>query len=101
MPVDISSLLPYRTAVFDNRRWAEFTPRPGDIFVCTPPKCGTTWTQTIVASLLWPDGKTPGPVMMLSPWIEFEIFPMEVVREAIEPQAHRRFLKSHDPAHGI
>ncbi|TMA51013.1 MAG: sulfotransferase domain-containing protein [Deltaproteobacteria bacterium] len=45
---------------FDNRRWAGFEPRPGDIFVCTPPKCGTTWTQAIVASLLWPDGKAPG-----------------------------------------
>ena len=60
MPVDISSLRPYRNAVFDHRRWAGFEPRPGDIFVCTPPKCGTTWTQAIVASLLWPDGKAPG-----------------------------------------
>src|SRR5207245_5576047 len=68
MPVDISSLRPYRTAVFDNRRWAGFEPRPGDIFVCTPPKCGTTWTQAIVASLLWPDGQAPGPVMTISPW---------------------------------
>jgi len=60
MSVDISLLRPYRTAVFDNRRWAGFEPRPRDIFVCTPPKCGTTWTQAIVASLLWPDGKAPG-----------------------------------------
>jgi len=29
---------PYRTAVADNRRWAGFTPRPGDVFVCTPAK---------------------------------------------------------------
>lgn len=101
MATDVSSLRPYRHAVFDNRRWAEFTARPGDIFVCTPPKCGTTWTQTIVASLLWPDGKAPGPVMALSPWIEFEVFPMEVVRETIEAQTHRRFMKSHTPADGI
>ena len=61
------SLRPYRTAVFDNRRWQRFTHRPGDIFVCTPPKCGTTWTQTIIASLLWPTdpsrtGPDPAPV---------------------------------------
>ena len=46
--------------MFDNRRWEHFVHRPGDIFVCTPPKCGTTWTQTIVASLLWPEGDAPG-----------------------------------------
>jgi aryl sulfotransferase len=43
----------YRTALMDNRRWAEFKPRPDDIFICTPAKCGTTWTQTIVANLLF------------------------------------------------
>ena len=43
MASSIASLQPYRTAVFDNRRWAGFEARAGDIFVCTPPKCGTTW----------------------------------------------------------
>ena len=53
-----------------HRRWDGFTPRPGDVFVCTPPKCGTTWMQTIVASLLWPAGDVPGPVLAISPWID-------------------------------
>jgi aryl sulfotransferase len=101
MSVDLASLRPYRNAVFDNRRWARFEPRPGDIFVCTPPKCGTTWTQTIVASLLWPEGKAPGSVVALSPWIEFEIFPIEFVLETVGAQQHRRFMKSHTPADGI
>ena len=68
-PVDVSLLRPYRWAVSDNRRWKHFEYRPGDIFVCTPPKCGTTWMQTILASLLWPDGDIPGQVMTISPWI--------------------------------
>ena len=51
----------YRNAVMDNARWTGFEPRPDDIFVCTPSKCGTTWMQTIVANLLWPDGNIPGP----------------------------------------
>ncbi len=101
MTVDLASLRPYRTAVFDNRRWAGFTPRPRDIFVCTPPKCGTTWTQTIVASLLWPDGDAPGPVMMISPWLEFELFPIDFVESTLAAQTHRRFIKSHTPADGI
>ena len=58
---------PYRTALFDNSRWAEFVPRPDDVFVCSPAKCGTTWTQTIIANLFWPDGNLPGPVMQISP----------------------------------
>ncbi len=47
----------YRSAIIDSSRWAAYNHRPGDILVCAPPKCGTTWMQTIVASLLWPDGK--------------------------------------------
>src|SRR5262245_1870317 len=101
MPVDVSRLTPYRSAVDDNAHWADFAPRPGDIFVCTPAKCGTTWTQAIVASLLWPDGPAPGPVMQISPWIEFKAVPHELVRAGLEAQTHRRFMKSHTPADGI
>jgi len=101
VPVDVSTLVPYRTPVYDNRRWASFQPRKGDIFVCTPPKCGTTWTQSIIASLMWPDGPAPAPVMALSPWLEFEVAPIEAVNAALEAQTHRRFMKSHTPADGI
>ena len=62
MAVDVHSLAQYRSAVSDNRRWAAFEPRDGDIFVCTPAKCGTTWTQAIVANLLWPDANYPHPI---------------------------------------
>ncbi len=101
MPVDIARLRPYRTPIYDNRRWADFEPRAGDIFVCTPPKCGTTWTQTIIASLMWPDGDVPGPVMSVSPWIEFEMMPIEMVLGTLAGQSHRRFIKSHTPADGV
>ena len=94
-------LKPYRTAVYDNRRWAKFVHRPGDIFVCTPPKCGTTWTQTIIASLLWPDGDLPDTVMTLSPWIDAEFYPIDEVLERLERQKHRRFIKTHTPADGF
>jgi hypothetical protein len=42
MTVDISKLVRYGIGVSDNARWAQFEARPGDIFVCTPSKCGTT-----------------------------------------------------------
>jgi aryl sulfotransferase len=101
MSTPAPALHPYRTAVFDNVRWARFVPRSGDIFVCTPPKCGTTWMQTIVASLLWPDGDVPGPVMTLSPWIDANFFPIEEILARLEAQPHRRFIKTHTPADGI
>jgi aryl sulfotransferase len=91
----------YRTAVADNGRWAGFTPRPGDAFVCTPAKCGTTWMQTIVASLLWPDGDVPGPVLEISPWLEAEFDPIDEILGRLAAQRHRRFIKTHTPADGI
>jgi len=91
----------YRTAIMDNRRWGDFRSRPDDIFVCTPAKCGTTWTQMIVASLLWPAGDLPAPMMMLSPWIEANFIPAEAMHPMLEAQTHRRFMKSHTAADGI
>jgi aryl sulfotransferase len=70
----------YRNAVMDNARWTGFEPRPDDIFVCTPSKCGTTWMQTIVASLLWPDGKFPGHIINgICPWIEAKFGPADAI----------------------
>jgi aryl sulfotransferase len=91
----------YRSLVSDNRRWSHFTHRPGDIFVCTPPKCGTTWVQTIVASLLWPDGDVPGPVMSVAPWFDARFFPVQELAARLDAQTHRRAVKTHTPADGI
>jgi aryl sulfotransferase len=91
----------YRTLVSDNRRWSQFVHRPGDIFVCTSPKCGTTWTQTIVTTLLFPDGLPGATVMELSPWLDARFFPIEDVVASLEAQTHRRTIKTHTPADGI
>jgi aryl sulfotransferase len=101
MPVDVSTLTPYRSAISDNRRWARFDPRPGDVFVCTPPKCGTTWTQTIVHSLMWPEGDGPVPVMTVGPWLDAEFNPLDEVLARLAAQTHRRQIKTHTPADGI
>src|SRR6266404_2544501 len=92
----------YRSAVDDTTRWDGFVPRAGDVFVCTPAKCGTTWMQSIVASLFWPNDDAPGPVLAISPWIEMEgIVPAAEMYAILEAQTHRRFMKSHTPADGI
>lgn len=91
----------YRHVVSDNRRWDNFVARPGDIFVCTPPKCGTTWMQTIVVALLFPNGDAPGPVTHIAPWIDARFEPIDVVLARLDAQTHRRSIKTHTPADGI
>jgi aryl sulfotransferase len=91
----------YRSIVSDNHRWEQFTHRPGDIFVCTPPKCGTTWMQTIVVTLLFPAGDAPGPVVEIAPWIDARFYPIDELITRLDAQEHRRSIKTHTPADGI
>ena len=92
----------YRSALIDSSRWAAYNCRPDDIFVCAAPKCGTTWMQTIVASLLWPDGNFPGAVIEMGPWFDARhIFDFDALSARLEAQTHRRYIKTHTPADGI
>src|SRR5881409_553644 len=90
-----------QNAAMDSTRWDRFTHRPGDILVCTPPKCGTTWTQAIVASLLWPAGDVPGPVMDLAPWWDANFYPVEELAARLAAQTFRRSVKTHLPVEAI
>jgi hypothetical protein len=47
----MAELVRYQTMVFDSGRWDGFELRDDDIVICTPPKCGTTWTQMICERL--------------------------------------------------
>jgi aryl sulfotransferase len=96
-----SSRAVVQNAVMDSTRWDRFVHRPGDIFVCTPPKCGTTWTQAIVASLLWPAGNVPDPVMDLAPWWDANFYDVEEFVARLEAQTFRRSVKTHLPAEAI
>jgi len=88
-----------KNAAMDNSRWNGFTPRAGDIFVCTPAKCGTTWMQTIVANLLWPDGNFPGQIVNgIAPWIEAKFGSADAMHAMLNAQTFRRAMKSHSPA---
>lgn len=93
--------LAYHGAVTNTDRWDSFTPRDDDIFVCTPDKCGTTWTQAICTLLIFgrPDhGLQPA---MISPWLDAEMMPLEAMNAMLEAQTHRRFMKTHTPLDGI
>src|SRR5689334_15565949 len=90
-----------RSLIADYLRWDWFVSRPGDIFVCTPAKCGTTWTQTIVVSLLFPDGDAPGPIFEMAPWIDARFEPIDEVLARLDAQTFRRSIKTHTVADGI
>src|SRR6478735_4791359 len=90
----------YRNIISDNLRWNRFAFRPGDVVVCTPPKCGTTWVQMIVARLLWPEG-LPAPLFEVSPWLDARFEPVDTVISRLDTQTHRRSIKTHTAADGI
>jgi aryl sulfotransferase len=80
--------------VVDSRRWDEYRPRREDIVIVTPPKCGTTWMQQIVCSLVFQTAE-PRP-LSVSVWIDCRFRQsLEDTLATIEAQTHRRFLKAH------
>ncbi|WP_428264356.1 sulfotransferase domain-containing protein [Haliangium sp.] len=102
----MSPRLPERTRVYQNHHmdstiWDEVVPRDDDIIIATAYKAGTTWTQQIVAMLLFQGHDPPQPVAELSPWIDLRVPPREEKLPALEAQTTRRFLKTHLPLDGL
>lgn len=91
----------YQNHHMDSTRWNWFDPREDDIVVATSYKAGTTFTQTVVANLLFPAGEMPGPATFISPWLDLRVFPLELVLGQLEAQQHRRFIKTHLPLDGL
>ena len=81
---------------FDSTIWNDFRFRDDDIVISTYAKSGTTWTQQIIAQLLF--GPDPDlEVAEMSPWLDLRVPPKEVKLPMVEAQTHRRFLKTHLP----
>ena len=91
----------YRTLIHDNARWEGFTFRDSDVVISTPPKCGTTWTQTICALLVFGTPDFDRDLDEQSPWLDLLTQPHEEVVAALEAQQHRRFIKTHTPLDGL
>jgi aryl sulfotransferase len=98
--------LPERTQIYDDffsdsRRWDRFEHRSDDIFVCTPPKCGTTWTQAICALLVFQTPDLEVNPAAISPWFDAKFIPIDHCLAMLEGQTHRRIIKTHTPLDGI
>lgn len=79
--------------------WDTFKFRDDDIVVATYAKSGTTWTQQIIAQLIF-GGAEGVDVHSLSPWVDLRIIPPEVIA-GLEQQTHRRFVKTHLPVDAL
>ncbi|HEY5070798.1 MAG TPA: sulfotransferase domain-containing protein [Caulobacteraceae bacterium] len=91
----------YKNFLMDSSRWAAFSPRDGDVLVCTSYKAGTTWTQMICALLIHQTPDPPRPLAELSPWLDMELSSLDDVLAAYQAQTHRRFIKTHTPLDGL
>lgn len=91
----------YRNIAMDSARWNKFRPRDGDIIICTPPKCGTTWMQMICAMLIFQKTVFERPLSDYTPWLDMLIAPVDEVMALFEAQTHRRFIKTHTPFDGL
>ena len=91
----------YAGPLTDTNRWDLFQARENDIFVCTPPKCGTHWTQAICAFLILDTNRLEGVLNAISPWIDNKRMSVDVCMGILEAQTHRRFIKTHTPLDGI
>ena len=71
----------------------QYRARPGDIFIATYPKCGTTWVQYMVYLLLHDGVPLPGDRLLgaVIPHLE------EVGREPVEKLPLPRAIKTHLP----
>ena len=95
------ALVRYRSNVWDSNRWQSFSLRAGDIIICTPPKCGTTWMQMICALLILQRTTFDQALDLMSPWLEMQTRDIDAVNADLDAQTHRRFIKSHTPLDGL
>ena len=91
----------YRTWGIDSTGWDAYAPRPGDIIIATAPKCGTTWMQQIVSSLVFRDA-TVRALPTVSPWLDARVgASASPDAQALARRPTAVFPKSHLPIDGL
>jgi aryl sulfotransferase len=97
---------PQRTATYlgpitDSSRWDALDIRADDVFICTPPKCGTTWSQSITCMMIQGTPDLETSVHKTSPWLDSKSRPLEDLTATLNAQTRRRCIKTHTPLDGI
>ena len=104
--MDPTTMLPerlycYKGFITDGARWDHFVHRPGDVFVCTMGKHGTTWMQAICALLIFKTPELDFNPGVRSPWFDSTVDSVEDTVALLEAQTERRVIKTHTPLDGI
>jgi aryl sulfotransferase len=81
---------------FDSTVWNDLVFRRDDVVVASYAKAGSTWTQQIVAQLVFA-GDPEVSVAEISPWVDLRVPPVLLKLAELEAQTHRRILKTHLP----
>ena len=91
----------YASKIVDSQIWERFEMRADDVVVVTPPKCGTTWTQSLVVSLI--DGRPGGDIGISerSYWLDPGFRNVEDIAARTAAQTGRRCIKTHTPLDGV
>jgi aryl sulfotransferase len=100
------AIYPQRTATYlgpitDSSRWDALDIRADDVFICTPPKCGTTWSQSITCMMIQGTPNLEASVHKTSPWLDSKSRPLEDLTATLNAQTRRRCIKTHTPLDGI
>ena len=93
----------YQNHHLDSTRWQGYQPRDDDIIITTSYKAGTTFTQTILMSLIHGSVSNLTDLEQLSPWIDARPVPLSLpeIYADLESRTRQRFLKSHLPLDGL
>ena len=93
----------YSGVFTDTHNWDKFEHRSNDVFICIPPKSGTTWMQSICGLLILGNPEAGISYPELSPWIEFRLSSksIETRLAQLSAQTHQRYIKSHSPLDGV
>ncbi|KCZ92339.1 sulfotransferase domain-containing protein [Hyphomonas johnsonii] len=84
----------------DSTIWDDFRFRDDDIIIATYGKAGTSWTQQMIAQMMF-GGDPELAVAEMSPWLDLRVPPKQVKLPEVEAQTHRRFLKTHLPVDAL
>ncbi|WP_282150747.1 sulfotransferase domain-containing protein, partial [Ruegeria atlantica] len=87
----------YSGPVTNTDIWDEFEVRPDDVFVVTPPKCGTTWTLNIVMMLIYGRVVPDAGNREDAPWLDAGFRDQKAIAAFLTGLKRRRCIKSHTP----